>query len=154
MMMNLDQQIKNLTKDAPNDPEMRQITETFVPVLRRLAGKFRYLEYYVLQTPDQGWVSFTLNHRTQSHVEKTAIYAFPSPNHVATVLPDTDLSGLSIVPIGIVDLLFQFYALNLGESLVLFDTSENTEKAVELGRSEFEYLLRESVDPPLPPDIA
>lgn len=153
-MMNLDQQIKNLTKDAPNDPEMRQITETFVPVLRRLAGKFRYLEYYVLQTPDQGWVSFTLNHRTQSHVEKTAIYAFPSPNHVATVLPDTDLSGLSIVPIGIVDLLFQFYALNLGESLVLFDTSENTEKAVELGRSEFEYLLRESVDPPLPPDIA
>jgi hypothetical protein len=153
MMMNLDQQIKNLTKDAPNDPEMRQITETFVPVLRRLAGKFRYLEYYVLQTPDQGWVSFTLNHRTQSHVEKTAIYAFPSPNHVATVLPDADLSGLAIVPIGIVDLLFQFYALNLGESLVLFDTSENTEKAVELGRSEFEYLLRESVDP-LPPDIA
>jgi hypothetical protein len=153
MMMNLDQQIKNLTKDAPNDPEMRQITETFVPVLRRLAGKFRYLEYYVLQTPDQGWVSFTLNHRTQSHVEKTAIYAFPSPNHVATVLPDTDLSGLSIVPIGIVDLLFQFYALNLGESLVLFDTSENTEKAVELGRSEFEYLLRGSMDP-LPPDIA
>jgi hypothetical protein len=152
-MMNLDQQIKTLTKDAPNDPEMRQITETFVPVLRRLAGKFRYLEYYVLQTPDQQWVSFTLNHRTQSHVEKTVIYAFPSPNDVATVLPSLDLSGLSRVPIGIIDLLFQFYALNLGESLVLFDTSENTEKGVELCRSEFEYLLRESLDP-LPPDIA
>jgi hypothetical protein len=152
-MMNLDQQIKTLTKDAPNDPEMRQITETFVPVLRQLAGKFRYLEYYVLQTPDQQWVSFTLNHRTQSHVEKTVIYAFPSPNDVATVLPSLDLSGLSRVPIGIIDLLFQFYALNLGESLVLFDTSENTEKAVELSRSEFEQLLRQSVDP-LPPDIA
>jgi hypothetical protein len=152
-MMNLDQQIKTLTKDAPNDPEMRQITEIFVPVLRRLAGKFRYLEYYVLQTPDQSWVSFTLTHRTQSHVEKTAIYAFPSPNDVATVLPDLDLSGLSPVPIGIVDLLFQFYALHLGESLVLFDTSENTEKAVELRRSEFEDLLQASVDP-LPPDIA
>lgn len=151
--MNLDQQIKTLTKDAPNDPEMRQITETFVPVLRRLAGKFRYLEYYVLQTPDQQWVSFTLNHRTQSHVEKTVIYAFPSPNDVATVLPSLDLSGLARVPIGIIDLLFQFYALNLGESLVLFDTSENTEKGVELCRSEFEYLLRESLDP-LPPDIA
>jgi hypothetical protein len=152
-MMNLDQQIKTLTKDAPNDPEMRQITETFVPVLRQLAGKFRYLEYYVLQTPDQQWVSFTLNHRTQSHVEKTVIYAFPSPNDVATVLPSLDLSGLSRVPIGIIDLLFQFYALNLGESLVLFDTSENTEKGVELGRSEFEQLLQQSVDP-LPPDIA
>jgi hypothetical protein len=152
-MMNLDQQIKTLTKDAPNDPEMRQITETFVPVLRRLAGKFRYLEYYVLQTPDQQWVSFTLNHRTQSHVEKTVIYAFPSPNDVSTVLPSLDLSGLSRVPIGIIDLLFQFYALNLGESLVLFDTSENTEKEVELCRSAFEQLLRQSVDP-LPPDIA
>jgi hypothetical protein len=152
-MMNLDQQIKTLAKDAPNDPEMRQITETFVPVLRRLAGKFRYLEYYVLQTPDQQWVSFTLNHRTQSHVEKTVIYAFPSPNDVATVLPSLDLSGLSLIPIGIIDLLFQFYALNLGESLVLFDTSENTEKGVEVCRSEFEQLLRQSVDP-LPPDIA
>jgi hypothetical protein len=152
-MMNLDQQIKTLTKDAPNDPEMRQITETFVPVLRRLAGKFRYLEYYVLQTPDQQWVSFTLNHRTQSHVEKTVIYAFPSPNDVATVLPSLDLSGLSRVPIGIIDLLFQFYALNLGESLVLFDTGENTETGVELRRSEFEKLLRQSADP-LPPNIA
>jgi hypothetical protein len=152
-MMNLDQQIKTLTKDAPNDPEMRQITETFVPVLRRLAGKFRYLEYYVLQTPDQQWVSFTLNHRTQSHVEKTVIYAFPSPNDVATVLPSLDLSGLSRVPIGIIDLLFQFYALNLGESIVLFDTGENTETGVELRRSEFEKLLRQSADP-LPPNIA
>jgi hypothetical protein len=152
-MMNLDQQIKTLTKDAPNDPEMRQITETFVPVLRQLAGKFRYLEYYVLQTPDQSWVSFTLTHRTQSHVEKTAIYAFPSPNDVATVLPKLDLSELSLVPIGIIDLLFQFYALHLGESLVLFDTSENTEKAVELPRAAFADLLRGSVDP-LPTDIA
>jgi hypothetical protein len=152
-MMNLDQQIKTLTKDAPNDPEMRQITEIFVPVLRRLAGKFRYLEYYVLQTPDQQWVSFTLTHRTQSHGEKTAIYAFSSPNHVTTLLPEMDFSGLSTVPIGIIDLLFQFYALNLGESLVLFDTGENTEKGIELPRSEFENLLRESLDP-LPPDIA
>jgi hypothetical protein len=152
-MMNLDQQIKTLIKDAPNDPEMRQITETFVPVLRQLAGKFRYLEYYVLQTPDQAWVSFTLNHRTQSHVEKTVIYAFPSPEDFATVLSVEDLSELLRVPIRIIDLLFQFYALNLGESLVLFDTSENTEKGVELCRSEFEQLLRQSVDP-LPPDIA
>jgi hypothetical protein len=98
-------------------------------------------------------VSFTLTHRTQSHGEKTAIYAFPSPNDVVALLPALDLSGLSPVPIGIIDLLFQFYALNLGESLVLFDTSENTEEGVELPRSTFEQLLRQSVDP-LPPDIA
>lgn len=152
-MMNLDQQIEALIKDAPNDPEMRQITETFAPVLRQIAGKFRYPEYYVLQSPDRGWVNFTLNHRTQSHVEKTIIYAFPSLNDVSNVIPAADLSELSTVPIGIVDLLFQFYALNLGESLVLFDTVGNTEQAIEVPRSEFDVLLRQSVDP-LPPNIA
>ncbi|MBE9028174.1 hypothetical protein IQ266_00200 [filamentous cyanobacterium LEGE 11480] len=152
-MKTLDQQIKNLIKDAPNDPEMRQITETFAPVLKEIASKFRYLEYYVLQTPDQAWVSFTLNHRTQSHVEKTIIYAFPSLEDVSRSIAPQDLSALSVVSIGIIDLLFQFYALNLGEGLVLFDTPGNTEKAIEIPRTEFDVLLRQSMDP-LPPNIA
>jgi hypothetical protein len=146
-MMNLDQQIKALIKDAPNDPEMRQITETFVPVLRHLAGKFRYPEYYVLQTSDHAWVSFTLNHRTQCHVEKTVIYAFPDPNHAATILTGTDLSALSPIPIGLIDLLFQFYALNLAMELVVFDTAENTESPIVIARGEFEGLLQQLTDP-------
>lgn len=152
-MMNLDQQIEALINDAPNDPEMRQITETFAPVLQQIASKFRYSEYYVLQTPDQAWVSFTLNHRTQSHVEKTVVYAFPSLEAVAQVVEREDLSALSTIKIGIIELLFQFYALNLGESLVLFDTVANTERAIELPRSEFDVLIQQALDP-LPPNIA
>ncbi len=152
-MMNLNQQIETLIKDAPNDPEMRQITETVAPVLRRMASKFRYLEYYVLHTPDQGWVSFTLTHRTQSHIERKVIYAFSSSKDINDVISETDLSGLSVVSIGIIDLLFQFYALNLGDSLVVFDTPKNTESACEIPRQEFDALLRQSLDP-IPPDIA
>jgi hypothetical protein len=148
-MMNLDQQIKALVQDAPNDPEMRQITETFVPVLRQLAGKFRYPEYFVLQSPDHAWVSFTLNHRTQSHVEKTAIYAFPDANVAAKILAGMDLSALSLSPIGLIDLLFQFYALNLGMELVVFDTVENTERPIVVSRSEFDGLLTDLQDPTL-----
>jgi hypothetical protein len=132
---------------------MRHITEAFAPVLRRIASKFRHLEYYVLHTSDQGWVSFTLTHRTQSHVEKKVIYAFSSPQDITHVISEADLAGLSVIPIGIVDLLFQFYALNLGDSLVVFDTPGNMEKAGEIPRQEFDALLRQSLDP-LPPDIA
>lgn len=152
-MMNLNQQIETLIKDAPNDPEMRQITETIAPVLRRIASKFRYLEYYVLHTSDHGWVSFTLTHRTQSHIEKKVIYAFSSPKDVNDVISETDRAGLSVVSIGIIDLLFQFYALNLGDSLVVFDTPKSTGKAFEILRQEFDAVLRQSLDP-IPPDIA
>jgi hypothetical protein len=150
----LDQQIQNLLKDAPSDPEMRQITEIFVPVLRQLAGKFRYTEYYVLQSPDDGWVSFDLSYRTQSNVEKTVIYAFSSIEDVSLRISTQDLADLAIAPVGIVDLLFQFFAFNLGDSLVVFEVPGDAAKAIELTRSAFQALIKLSLDPSSASDIA
>jgi hypothetical protein len=147
MIRTLDQQIQILLKDAPNDPEMRQITEIFIPVLRRLASKFRYTEYYVLQSSDQGWVSFDLSYRTQSHVEKTAIYAFSSADDVALSISTQDLQGLVVESIGIVDLLFQFFAFHLAQSLVVFEVPNDPKQAIELARRDIEHLVKLSLDP-------
>jgi hypothetical protein len=152
-MMNLTEQLEALFNNAPDDPEIRQITEIFVPVLRRISSKLRYLEYHVLQTADHDWVSFTLNYRTQSHVEKTVIYAFSSPKNVSLSISAQDLEGLSVISIGIIDLLFQFFTLNLGDSLIFFEDATNPERGIEISRQEFQQLLREYVDP-IDPNIA
>jgi hypothetical protein len=155
--MNLDeqiaQQIQVFLQDAPDDPEMRQITEIFIPVLTRISSKLRYPEYHILHTQDQEWVSFTLTHRTQSHVEKTVIYAFSSPEDVRLSISAQDLTGLSVVVVGVIPLLFQFFSLNLGDAIVFFDQPGNVETGVEISRAEFEQELRRSLDPP-PSNIA
>jgi hypothetical protein len=142
------QQIQVFLQDAPDDPEMRQITETFIPVLTRISSKLRYSEYHILHTQDQEWVSFTLTHRTQSHVEKTVIYAFSSPEDVRLSISAQDLSELSVVSIGIIPLLFQFFSLNLGDAIVFFEPAGNIETGVEISRTEFEQELRRLLDPP------
>jgi hypothetical protein len=152
-MMNLEGQIQALLQNAPDDREMRQITEIFVSVLRQFASKLRHIEYHVLQTMDQDWVSFTLNYRTQSDVEKTVIYAFSSAEDVSLSISAEDLADLTIVRLGIIALLFQFFTLNLGETIVFFDQPGQLDQGIEFSRREFEQALRQSVDPP-PTDIA
>jgi hypothetical protein len=152
-IMNLEEQIQALLQNAPDDREMRQITEFFAPVLRQLTSNLQYTTYHVLQTPDQDWVCFTLNHRTQSHVEKTVVYAFSSAKDVSLSISAQDRAGLSVVAIGIIELLFQFFTLNLGDSLICFDQPGHPDRAIEISRREFEQALQKNVDP-TPPNIA
>src|SRR4028118_787633 len=76
--MDLAQQIQALINNAPQDGTTPKAIEAIAPVLTLLASQLRHLEYYILQTLDQGWVVTTLSNRTQPEVEKNVIYAFPS----------------------------------------------------------------------------
>jgi hypothetical protein len=152
-MMDLDQQIQVLLQDAPNDPEMRQITEMFAPILKQFASKLGHLHYYVAQTLDQNWVSVTLSHRTQPNVEKNVLYAFSTLQDVSLDLYPQDTENLVAVPIRVIDLLFQFFALNLADSIIFFDIPGNIINGVEVSRMEMEQALLDRRNR-LPPDVA
>jgi hypothetical protein len=145
-MMTLDQQVQALLQDAPDDPEMRQITRIFIPVLKSLAAKRRHLQYYVLQTESGEWVRLSLVNRTQSNREKTVVYAFSTVEDAKMSMEMGQAPPYSPVAVAVIDLLFKFFALNLGESLVFFEQPGDRIKGFELTRSAFEEALYGSSD--------
>jgi hypothetical protein len=145
-MMTLDQQVQALLQDAPDDPEMRQITRIFIPVLKSLAGKRRHLQYFVLQTDSGEWVRLSLINRTQSNREKTVVYAFSTVEDAEMSVEIGQDPRCNAVPVAVIDLLFKFFAFNLGESLVFFEKPGDRVKGVEVPRSEFEEALYGSSD--------
>ena len=151
--MDLDQQIQVLLQDAPDDPEMRQITEMFAPVLKQFASKLGHLHYYIVQTLDQSWVSVTLSHRTQPGVEKNVLYAFSTLQDVSVELYSQHTENLVAILIPVIDLLFQVFALNLADSIIFFDVAGDTSSGVEVSRMEIEQVLRATLSG-LPPNLA
>jgi hypothetical protein len=145
-MMTLDQQVQALLQDAPDDPEMRQITRIFIPVLKSLAGQRRHLQYFVLQTESGEWVRLSLINRTQSNREKTVVYAFSTIEDAKMSVETGQDPPCSPVAVAVIDLLFKFFAFNLGESLVFFEKPGDRIKGVELPRSEFENALYRDSD--------
>jgi hypothetical protein len=145
-MMNLDQQIQALLQDAPDDPEMRQITRIFIPVLKSLAAKRHHLQYYVLQTESGEWLRLSLINRTQSNREKTVVYAFSTVEDAKMSVEPGQDPRCSPVPVAVIDLLFKFFAFNLGDSLVFFEKPGDRIKGLELPRSEFEAALYGDAD--------
>ncbi|HEY9636599.1 MAG TPA: hypothetical protein V6D14_24580 [Coleofasciculaceae cyanobacterium] len=161
--MDLEQQIQVLIDQAPQDGTMPKVIEALAPVLKLLASQLRHVEYYILQTLDQGWVVTTLSNRAQPEVEKNVIYAFPTlkdagdfqsvwdPQIIATAVPVTHL-------------LFQMLALDTIDSTVFFDTPGNLAAGTEVRREDLQHLIQtqlqqmqsvpRSYPSNLPPDIA
>lgn len=144
--MTLDQQVQALLQDAPNDPEMRQITQIFIPMLKSLAGQRRHLQYFVAQTESGEWLRLSLINRTQSKQEKTVVYAFSTMEDANSLLDAEQDPPCQAVSIGLIDLLFKFFALNLGESLIFFEQPGDCQKGVEVRRSDFEDALYDASD--------
>lgn len=68
--MDLDQQIRDLIENAPQDGSTPTLVEAIAPVLKLLASRLRHPEYYVAQTLDQEWAVTTLENRTQPEQQK------------------------------------------------------------------------------------
>ncbi len=146
-MMNLDRQVQALIQDAPDDPEMRQITRVFIPILKRLASRRGHLQYHVVQTEAGEWLRLSLINRTQSGQEKTAIYAFSTAEDAERSIEPGQNPPCITAPIAVIDLLFKFFALNLGDSLIFFETPGNRTKGVTVSRSDFEAALYDAGPP-------
>jgi hypothetical protein len=141
--MDLDQQLKALIDDAPQDGTTPQLIELVAPVLKAIAQRLRHPQYYVVQTLDGSWVMLTLNHRSEAEPEKNAIYAFPSLEDVSSSPYDLTDPNLMALPIPVTHLLFQMLAIHQVDSVIFFETPGNATIGTEVQRSELEGLIRQ-----------
>jgi len=161
--MDLQQQIQLLIDNAPQDGKTPKAVEAIAPVLKLLAGQLQHLEYYVLQTLDQGWVLTVLSNRNQQELEKNVIYAFPTIKDAADFQSVAD-PQIMAMPVPVTHILFQMLALNTVTSVVFFDTPGNLTTGTEVRRDDLQHLLktqmRQSISAPssypsnLPHDLA
>ncbi|MEB3292847.1 MAG: hypothetical protein VKJ24_06785 [Synechococcales bacterium] len=147
-MMNLDAQMKLLIQDAPEAGGTKQMVTAIAPAFYKLAQRLQFLQYYVAQTLNGDWIRLSLSHRTQSKVEKTVIYAFFS----AEMITSGEVEGLSDVGkvevLGVIDLLFRVWALNLCDSVIFFNDQSNSSQGLEIARAEIDRVIRETLEPP------
>ncbi|HEY9597889.1 MAG TPA: hypothetical protein V6D33_09480 [Cyanophyceae cyanobacterium] len=161
--MDLEQQIQSLIDNAPQDGTTPKLVEAIAPVLKLFASQLRHLDYYVLQTLDQGWVLTTLSNRAQPEVEKNVIYAFPTLKDAADFQSSYDPQIIA-VSVPVTHVLFQMLAMDTLNSAVFFDTPGNLAAGTEVRRDDLQHLiqtqLRQTQSAPrsypsnLPPDIA
>lgn len=162
--MNLDEQIQLLIGNAPQDGITPQVVAAIAPGLKRLAGKLRHLNYYILQSLDRGWVLTTLSNRANPDFEKHVVYAYPTLQDI----PVSSAAGLDpeviAVSVPVTHILFQLFALETVYSTVFFETPGDLTTGTEIRREDIQNLiqvqLRQNSSTPsafpsqLPPDIA
>jgi len=162
--IDLDQQIELLIEDAPSDgATKRAMAQAVAPVLKEMALQMQHLEYYILQGLDGGWVLTTLRNRARPDLEKTAIYAFATFKD-AIAFQGSSKSKVIAAPIPITHILFQLFALDRVDSLIVMETPGDLAKGKEIHRDDLQKLVRQKLQQfqqnsrkksgNLPPDIA
>ncbi len=156
--MDLDQQIKELIEQAPQDGVTPAAVQAIAPVLRQIAGQLKHSEYYILQTLDERWMMTTLSQRTQPNSQKNLIYAYASLKD-ATASPSAKDPQVVAVPVASTHILFQMVAMTTLDSTVFFETPGNTTAGTEIARDSLQQLVQAFLqqvqqNPQPPTDIA
>jgi hypothetical protein len=158
--MDLDRQIQALIDHAPQDGSTPSVIQAITPALKSFVAQLQHLQYYILQTADQRWVTTTLSHRLQPKREKTVIYAFASAADAAHHAPTAPAgSQVSAVAIPVTHILFQMLAMPTIDSVVFFENAGDPTNGTEVSRSSVShlvetYLQKYRTESRLPPDIA
>jgi hypothetical protein len=158
-MKNLEVQIQLLIDNAPQDGVTPHLITTIAPVLRAIAQKLRYPQYYILQNLQENWILTTLSNRTNPELEKHVVYAFPRLQDISLFSSAGLDSQVVAKPIPVIQILFQLVALEPVDSIVFFETPGTTTNAHEVERSQLQELIHQHLQqqrPPrqVPPDIA
>jgi hypothetical protein len=136
-------QVQALIHDAPSDGQTKQIVEIVANTLALLAKKhLNASHYYIVQDASGAWLKSTLSHRTQSIVEKTAIFVFSTIEDASKDGSLRQNDRLSPQKIPVIDLLFRFWTLNLSDSLI-FDFHDQT-GSVEISRAQISEALKKA----------
>lgn len=159
--MDLDAQIQELIRNAPQDGSTPALVEAIAPVLKLLASRVRHSQYYIVQTLDQNWALTTLENREQPDLTKNVVYAFPNLKDVAySPYPIQDPQMISL-PVPTTHVLFQMLIAEAIDSTIFFEVPGNTEIGTEIQRDELNQLiqshlssLESTIAPQIPPDIA
>lgn len=143
--MNLDQQLKILIDEAPQHGVPSPVMERAVnPVLKGLAQKLKYLEYYVAQNLDGDWVLTTLQSRAQPTREKKVIYAFANLKD-AVNFPGSADSQMMAMAVPVTSLLFQLFALEQVDSIIFLETSGDLNTGIEIKRTDLQTAIQKQL---------
>ena len=154
--MNLEQQLKVLTDEAPQYGVPSSVMKAITPVLKGFTTGLQ-LEYYIPQSIDGGWVLTTLSNRTQPQLEKRVVYAFATLQD-ATNQGNWDLQTMAMA-VPVTHLLFQLFSLQEVDSIVFINTSDSS-TGTEIRRSEVQKAIQTQLQQlapqsrHVPPDIA
>jgi len=155
--MNLEQQQQDLINQAAQYGVPTEAMRAIGATLGQAAAQFQHQTYYIPQSMEHEWVVTTLSNRSQPAEEKTVVYAFADLNDVTVTRPTTENLGLVALPIPILHILFQMFALQTVDSVIFMDTPGNIAMGVEVPRSDIQDLiqqcLRQWQAKQVPPDI-
>lgn len=145
-MMDLDQQLNLLVSNAPPDGVTPKVIEEAVaPILKLFAAQLQHLEYYVLQTLDQGWVLTTLSNRAQHSLEKKVIYAFANLQDASTLQGSAD-PQIVASPVPVTHILFQMFAFDNVDSAVFVETPGDLSTGVEIQRKNLKGMVDKQLE--------
>jgi hypothetical protein len=158
--MGLDEQIRQLIQDAPEDGVTPGLVEAIAPVLKEMAARLRHLQYYIAQTIEGNWAITLLNQEGASENTKQVIYAFPSLQDVSSSPYPMKDPQMIALPMPVIHVLFQMMALETIDSLIFFDVPGNVTTGIEIRRDDVQSAIQaqlqkvHSANSTLPPDIA
>jgi len=156
--MDIDQQVKALIENAPQDGSTPTAIEAIAPALKIIAAKLKHSQYYVLQNLDQQWVMTTLNHRSDAALSKNVIYAFPTLKDVAQGPFALNYPQLLALPVPVINILFQMMAMKPVDSVVFFESSGDAKNGIEVNRKDLQGLvqvyLQKGQTVGIPPNLA
>ena len=155
--MDLDQQLKVLTDEAPQYGVPASVMQAVTPVLKGFTTGLQHLEYYIPQSLDGGWVLTTLSNRTQPQLEKRVVYAFATLQDAANQ-GNWDLQTMAMA-VPVTYILFQLFSLQEVDSIVFMDTPGSS-TGTEIRRSQVQKAIQTQLQQlapqsrHVPPDIA
>ena len=143
--MNLEQQLQILQDNSSvHGVAPIVIEQAIAPVLKMYASQLRHLEYYLLQNLSQGWVLTTLRSRAKTSAEKKVIYAFSTAQD-ATTFAGIDDPEIVALPIPVIQILFQIFAIQTLDSVIFLDNPGNLSTGVEVHRADVHNLIQKQL---------
>jgi hypothetical protein len=136
--MDLESQMQALVDEAPDDAT-RLGMKSVAAVLGQVASSLKHQQYYILQNFQQQWQVTTLQHRSQTELEKTVIYAY---GHLADATRMGQSVKLMAAPVDVVPLLFQFFALADVESLLFVEEANQLDQVRELPQQDLQDWIQ------------
>jgi hypothetical protein len=137
--MDVQAQVQALIDEAPDDLSTQEGIQVVADVLGQVASSLGHPQYYVLQNFQQQWQVTTLQHRNQTELQKTVLYAY---GHLADATRMGQSAELIAAPIQIVPLLFQFFSFTEVDSLLFVDEANQPDKLRELKRQDLQTLVQ------------
>ena len=153
MKITLEQQLQQIIDDAVNYGVSPVVVELAIaPVIKAYAQQLKKLEYYVLQNLEGDWVLTTINN-PKLQQSKQVIYAFVSVKDAA--LRGKSNPELAAAPISVVQLLFRLSSLQMVDSMIFLEDSQNLNRGVEIERDRLFQQIRQQIQQlQTPPNLA